>query len=250
MKYLNLVKPLAFVMLLPLLLTSCLEDDLDGLGEFPEEIPELPALLSPNFEEGDGALIAIKSFSKVNAPIVGSVEAEIGSAVATFTDDNFSTMLSAGNVDLDDNVLSKEANNSYVFVPDESNYEGILFGINYTWDVKGSKHVDGFEHEVNMNFPVVGEITSPEIFSKTDGYTLTYDNVSGATEIMCMVGGVVKTLPGNTTSVTFTAEELKNIEIGANFVQVAAFTYDLNDIDGKSYYFGNETIRTVQVEVE
>ena len=239
----------------PFLLTACLALMITSCGE--DELPDIPdptdppvaSTPTPELGDGFGGLWAINSVSSTSTPI-GNVDTELGTAVAFFSNDNFSTFEDAGTVSVATTDLSKVENNSYVHIPSALDPTGIAYPSTYNWEIAGSGAVPAFTTEGLSTFPSVGNITSPTTVNKANGYTLSCESVSDAQEVLFLVGGVSKTVSGNGTEAIFTSADLGGLDTGMNFVQVAAYTYEEREIEGKMIWVGVETVRTVSVEIE
>ena len=176
------------------------------------------------------------------------VETTMGISVAAFFEG--SEFTPAGTVQCNNNILDMNPNNSYTFVPGVTDPTGIDFSGGVNWSVSGGNGFSNFSENVTaIAFPTLGAVTSGETVS-LGGYTLSTDNVSGADSVLFIVGDVTKTLGGNATSCTFSADELSNLSAGAGVVQVAAYTYYSNNIGGKEIYFGNEAVQSKIVNYE
>ena len=242
---------------LGLVLSSCSKDEdppaptppVDGGGGGSNETPST----TPNFADADASLWAIRAFNTQTTPI-GTFDIEIGTAVAVFSNDNFSSMLSAGTVELNDHALTAQSNNAYVFTPSAADPMGLdLSSGTITWEVSGSSDFDGFTHTyVNNDFPnpSIGEITSGTTVVRADGYTLVAGAVNNADSVLFMVGDVVVTRPGGTTSHTFSASDLSGLGTGQNLVQVVPYAFRLQILNGKNVYFGKEMVRSRSVSIQ
>ncbi|MDB4534079.1 hypothetical protein N9242_04335, partial [Vicingaceae bacterium] len=173
----------------------------------------------------------------------------IGTGVATFIDGN-SSFIGAGTVKLNTNTLTQNPNNSYVFVPGTTMPTGISFAGNVSWDVSGGNGFNAFTKNVTIGFPTVSEITSSATVTKSTGYTVTVNNVSGADSVLFLVGGIDKTISGNATSCTFSSSELSSLANGTAAVQVAAYISTNETIGGKVIYYGNETVQSKTITVQ
>ena len=102
----------------------------------------------------------------------------------------------------------------------------------------------------SIQFPDVDTISSASTIDLSMGYTLTTGTVTGADSVIFTVGDVLKTLPGNSTSCTFTAAELSGLSAGQSIAQVAAYKYTNINVGGGDYYFGKETVQTKSVTLQ
>jgi len=248
MNVLKASKTWMLLLFLGLSLVACQEDDLIDIPEEPTT--ESPAAPQPDLGPGDGAFWAINAITTTTQPVIGSLDTEIGTAVAVLSNDNFNSYIDAGDIQVMGNALTKNENKSYTYIPGTTQPLGLQFPTTFDWSIGGSGSVTAFNHTVEFPFPDLGKITSAETVTKADGYTLTCESVGNADAILFLVGGVVKEVAGDVTSVDFTASELAGVSTGTNFIQIAAYTYKEETIGGKTYYFGNETVRSVTVEVK
>lgn len=207
----------------------------------------------PSPSDGDAVLVAVNSNSVTETPI-GPIVTVIGTAVSIFTDDGFASgdFISAGEVSCNDQALAINPNNSYTFTDiSVSNPTGLDFSSGVNWEVTGANGIMGFTHDASsLGFPSVGEITSAETVDRSQDYTLTCASVAGADSVIFLVGGVAKTLQGNTTSCTFTSDDISDIATGINVAQVAAYVISPETYGGKQIYFVNETVQSETITVE
>ncbi|MFT4681779.1 MAG: hypothetical protein ACI9YU_001629 [Flavobacteriales bacterium] len=75
-------------------------------------------------------------------------------------------------------------------------------------------------------------------------------SISGADSVTFMVDGVLKTIPGNSTTHTFSAADLSDLSAGASAAQVAAYKTEVATYGGKNFYFINETVETIIITME
>lgn len=205
---------------------------------------------TPQFNDSDGTLVAIKSQTTTDTPI-GPMTTTLGLGVSLFyTEPGATSFVAAGNVSLNANTLTKQSNNSYVYQPDASNATGIDFDGGVAWSVSGSEDVETFTYDPTISFPTVAQISSSATVSKSAGYTLTTTSVAGADSVIFQIGSVLKTVAGNATSCTFSSAELSGLSTGTNVAQVAAYKIQNATITSKNYYFINETVSTLVVTIE
>lgn len=218
-----------------------------------DEVPADPSSnpVTPTFSEGDGALIAVKSVTFQDVPVIGQVEVDLGLGVAVFFNNgNTESFVEAGSVTLEGESLTLQDNNSYVYLPSQTNPTGIDFSGNPSWEVGGAGSVTGFTRETNIGFPNVGSITSSGTVSSGSDYTVTVSNVSGADSVIFTCGGLVRTVAGNATSYTFTAAETSSMGTGPSYVQVAPYRIEEATVGGGAYWFVNERVVTQSVTIE
>ncbi|MBZ0241594.1 MAG: hypothetical protein K8F24_00120 [Bacteroidales bacterium] len=225
---------LAFFLVAGLTLASCNKKDDDN----PDPDPN-PGTENPTPQLGAGTLVAVKTLNTTDTPI-GPITTQLGLGVAAFSSDNWASFLDAGSVQLDGNALTKNANNSYVFMPSVTNPMGIEFGSTVVWDVAGNGSIPAFSHTVQIPFPSLGAITSSTDVSKS-GYTLSVASVSNADSVYFQVGDVLKVIAGNARSCEFSASELSGLGTGQSIIQVAPYRISNAQYGGKTFYFINET---------
>ena len=222
------------------------DDDNDPPTSDPASNPP-----TPTFTDGDGSLVAVKSVTFQDVPVVGQVQVDLGLGVAAFFNNgNTSSLVEAGSVTLEGESLERQENNSYVYLPSQTSPTGIDFSGNPNWEVGGAGSVGTFSRQTSIGFPNVGAITSGTTVNSGSDYTLTIANVSGADSVIFMCGGVLHTRAGNVTSHTFTAAETSNMGSGASYVQVAPYRYEEAAVGGGNYWFVNERVVTQSVTIE
>lgn len=246
---------LPFVLLsMGMALASCSKDD-----DTPAPAPpsgggnNTSPSTTPNFADAHASLWAVRAFTTQSTPF-GDMDMEIGTGVAVFSNDGFATMVSAGQVKLNDHVLTAASNNAYTFTPSASAPTGIdLSSGALSWEVAGSAQFSGFTQAyTNSTFPnpTVGTISSGTTVVRANGYTLTAGTVNNADSVIFMVGDVVRTLPPNTSSHTFSAGDLSGLSAGQSLVQVVPYAYKLQVIGGKNVYFGKQMARSKSVTIQ
>ncbi|PWH82911.1 hypothetical protein [Brumimicrobium oceani] len=223
----------------------------DGSCEYATPAASAPTSYSPSFAGEFGALIAIKTISTSESPI-GPIDTELGTAVAVFSENSGNSFVGAGTVKVEGEVLSKQDNNSYVYMPSQTNPMGLTYGSSVSWEGTGATW-EAFSTSTNQGFSSVNPITSGDISTSGD-YTLTSGSVANADSILYAVygsnGNQLVILGGNTTSHTFTAAELSNLGEGSGYAQVVGLNYDQKVIGTKDYWLINETVRTKSIEVK
>ena len=242
----SFLQPMKFIAAILLISTSiffvsCEKDE----TETPENTQNSS---TPNL--GDGTLVAVNTEATQTTPI-GEIPINLGTAVAAFAgSSNYGTLVDGGTVSVDGNALTKYDNNSYVFTPGLTSPTGIEFGSNVKWTISGNSGsgVPAFEHTYNRGFPNIGSITSGTEVSKA-GYTLTFSSISNADSVYLLINDVVKSLPGNARSYTFTSGELSGLSTGQGNVTVAGWNYGTASYGGKNFYFVNETVKIKSVNI-
>ena len=236
-----------------LVITSCSKDeDDDDNNNNQNPTPTTPddSAPYPSFTDGAGTLVAIETISTSPSPI-GPIETALGTAVAVFYNNPGDTaFLDAGEVKVEDEGLSKQSNNAYVFIPGIANATGVQYDGTVDWEVAGGASVTGFTQSVNGSFPSVEQISSGDTVSKADGYMLMCPDVNGADSVIFQVGEVIRTVAGNPSSYNFTPGDLAPVTAGTSIVQIAAYYVQSEMINGETYYFVNETTVSKFVTVE
>ncbi|HAW52152.1 MAG TPA: hypothetical protein DCX54_07475 [Flavobacteriales bacterium] len=242
------------ILSLSMLTVSCNKDKDDTTPTTPTVPTPPPAPESPSIEftDGNGTLSAVitRTFQKV--PLFGFVPVDFGVAVAVFYDDPTSgVFLDAGTVMCEGFELTKQTNNSYVYVPSKTNTVGIDYSIGtVSWDVTGAGTVPPNNFTNYNYFPEVGKISSETTINKSKDYVLSSTSVSNSDSVIFMIGGIYHTAAGATSSYTFTASELSKLNAGINYVQVTAYNVYSDASSGKTYYYVNETVVTEQVTLQ
>lgn len=245
------IKLFSLFALLSLTLFSCQKDEEDQQEETQEPVEDTSGnTASLTFGEGDGAVYAIQSTS-ITETVIGPLETTIGTGVALFTSDNFNSFMDAGSVSLNGSSLTKNGNNSYTHIPGLTDPMGIDFSSSIEWNVSGMGSVPAFTLDLtSQGFPEVDPISSPTTVDLSSGYTLSTTNIANADSIIFLIEGVYKTLAGDVTSYTFSADELSSLSPGMSSAQIAAFNISENTVSGSLIYGVNEKVQTISVTLE
>lgn len=232
-----------------LMFIAC-EKDEDIIPETPESPAAEQAPPAPNFAGADGSMWAVNNISTTE--VLGMVvDTEIGIAVAAFNSDgNFNNLVDVGAVQVDGNTLQKQSNNAYTLLPGLTNPSGISYNNDVVWEVAGGSGFSAFNFTSQIDWPYAADITSGGTVSKSQGYTITCGEVNNADSVLFLIGGVMKTIPGNANSCNFTAGELSGLANGTNIVQVAAYASQPQNFDGKTVYIGKEAVRSKTVTIQ
>lgn len=245
-----------FALALGLAFTGCKkDDDAPATPSTPSAggggTTNTTASTTPHFTDADASLWGVNTFTSQSTPI-GTFDIQAGLGVAVFSNDDFASYTDVGAVTLEGMSLTRNSNNAYLSSISQTNPTGIDFSSGNTeWTVAGANGFGGFTRDItSIPFPVVSAISSADVVVRSSGYTVAAPYVNGADSVIFTVGNVLKTLPANTASCTFSAAELGGVAAGASIVQIAAYTYTSEDIGGKVVYFGKETVRTKSVTVQ
>jgi len=248
-------KKLLVLLIIGITLFSCAKDDdtpAPTVTPTPTPTPAPTGNASgnaqPNFIGADATMWAVNSVT-VTTVANNTITTTIGIGVGVFLDGS-SNSVDVGTVQLNSNTLTLNPNNSYVFVPGVSMPTGIGFSGGVNWSVAGGNGFPAITKNLTLSFPTVSEITSSATVTKANGYTLTVNTVTGADSVLFLVGGIDKTIAGNATSCTFSANELSGLANGVTAVQVAAYTSTSETLSGKLIYYGNETVQSKTTTVE
>jgi hypothetical protein len=231
-------------------MTSCTPEE----EEEPTPTQTVPPTPMPADGNGVLAAIVIRTTQTIQIPgmpdQVVNVDMGVGSAFF-YENGNTSTFLDAGTVTLTNQDLTKQTNNSYLYMPSGTDVTGIDFDADgVSWNVTGAGSIPAFSKNLGNAFPNADAVTSGSTVTKASGYTLTASNVSGADSVYFQVHDVVVAQPNNTSSYTFTAAELANVPAGPSIVQVVAMKITSEMVSGKMMYYVKETSVSKNITVE
>ena len=209
------------------------------------------ASTTPAFTDADGLLVATRVFSTQSTPI-GTIDVQIGTAVGAFSNDQFASFVSVGAVSCNGEALTPQGNSSYTHVPGVAAPLGIdLTSSNdVVWDVAGGNGFGAFQRTLQGPFPAVNEITSPTTSDRSVDYTLTTTPGSQADSVVFTLGSLVRTVPGNAGSCTFTAAELGGLPAGPSLMLVAPYSSSSEVIGGKRIYFVKQVSRSASITLQ
>lgn len=223
----------------------------DGSCEYANAPAPNAPTYTPNFSGTFGTLVALKTITTTATPL-GSMDTEVGTAVAVFSENGGQSFLSAGTVDVNSKTLSAQQNGSYVYMVGAADPTGIAYNNDVTWNATGNAW-PAFTASTTQGFSQVSAITSGNPSTSSD-YTLSANQVTGADSVLFTLIGqnnnIVKILPGNTSSYTFSASEVSSAGAGSGIVQIVGLKYDLTNIGSRDYYLINETVRSKVVTIQ
>ena len=196
-----------------------------------------------SFSDADGSLIAIKS--STSTPI-GNIP--LGTAVGAFYDGG--NLTDVGTVSVEGVDLTKNSNNSYTATASASNPSGISYSLPIEWSVSGANGFSAFTENNMQDFPAVAEVNSGGTVDKSDGYTLSTTSISNSDSVVFTVGNVAKIVSANTTSYTFSSQELSSLSNGSNIVSIAPYNFYSKTISSKKIYFVNESVVQKSVTIQ
>lgn len=238
-----------------LLFSSCSQEEIDKLVEQHQNNPTpTPTpndnIPMPSWSDAYGVL----AVTKVKT-VQSSISIEIGvAAAAIYANLGDTALADAGTVKVESKELTKQANNSYVFTPSQTEPTGIAFSNPISWEVSGNGSVTAFTHDLTGAYPSADSITSALTFDNNNAYTLTVASVSDADSVLFMVVGasgtpLIKYQSGTATSCTFTQAEMATIPAGTGLVQVVPMRITDNTSGGRKYYYVRQTAVSKTVTV-
>lgn len=207
---------------------------------------------TPQINDGHGTLVAVKTITTIDQPFIGEIEVEFGIGVAVFFNgSDYDSFISGGNVTCEEEELNVFDNGSYSTF-NQTSVTGLDFSGNPDWTVSGAGEIPAFEHTAARGFPNISAINSPDVVTRANGYTVTFNgNMSNTDSVIWVVGSKQFSTTGALNSRTFTADELSDLTTGAgNIIQVAAYNIDSEVYGGKTFYFINEKVVTKTVTIE
>jgi hypothetical protein len=233
--------------ILGLSLSSCSQEEIDKLvsqnqnNTTPTPTPSTNIPM-PSWSDAFGVL----AVTKVKT-VQSNVSIEIGvAAAAIYANLGDSALADAGTVKVESKDLTKQANNSYVFVPSQTEPTGIAFTNPISWEVSGNGTVTAFNHDLTGAYPSADSVTSATTFDNNNAYTLTVGSVADADSVLFMIAGpsgtpLLKYLSGTSTSCTFTQAEMATIPAGTGLIQVVPMRITDNTAGGRKYYYVRQT---------
>lgn len=223
--------------LILLLFSLVIFNSCEDSGETPEAIK---ASTTPSIEGSAGVCWALRTVTTVNTGGINigtDLTIDVGTGIGVFMDNGKS--VDVGTVTLNSLPLEKVSNN-YMTTVSATQPTGVDFSKGIKWAITGGNGFTAFNHTVTNSFPYTGTFTSPKTLTKADGYTLGFSSVSGADSIIFAINDVVKTVPGNVKSYTFTAAQLSKLSKGPGVVQAVPYNYKIVNYGGKYIAFGNQ----------
>lgn len=203
----------------------------------------------------DGALWAVQSItSQQSLPNVPAVDITIGLGVGVFTSNGLTSAspsrVNVGTVTANNNTDLDYEGETYISKPGTNDPQGINWSSGVTWKITGDNGYTAFTHTPSNRFPTVSAITSNATVTKSAGYTLSCNTITGADSVLFLVGDVAKTLGPTATSHTFSASDLSSLANGTNIAQIVPYTFSSKDFGGKTICFGKEAVRQLVVEIQ
>jgi hypothetical protein len=188
-----------------------------------------------------GVLWAVRTVTQVNlggVNIGDPITIDVGTGFGAFLDGD--NMVDVGTVTLNDLPLTRYSNNSYISTVSVTQPTGVDFSNGIRWAITGGNGYAAFDHTVTNSFPYAGTFTSSETLDRSENYTMSFSSISGADSIIFAINDLVKTVPGNTKSYTFTAAQLEKLSKGPGVIQAVPYNYKIVSYGGKYIAFGNQ----------
>jgi hypothetical protein len=232
------------------------------IADLAPKTPGAPKPMTPTPPGGyDGVFAAIKMTYSYPLPVtipgmpVSSVDidAEVASA-AVANNKDFNSLVDVGTVKVNSYTLEKATNNAYYKMAMEGlSPTSLSITSGVTWDINGTTKALG------TNFPTFKQDGIPAEINKSNDLTINLSsNVGGSYNgyAIAVISGsksIIKTLWGYQASVTISKSELADLPVAKNntaLIEVCPFYGTGYTINGKNYYFVNETaaIRWVNVK--
>ncbi len=209
---------------------------------------------SPVFNNANGVLAAVQTLSyQTIAGFETDIKADVATGIFLNTND---TYYDGGLVKVNTHDLTKQTNNSYASVSQNSATVDLDFGSTGNhWEVAGSANVPVIDHTTTRGMPSNVKF-STEIKTVNTANDLTVSIVSAPNtcdSILYLVAGnnktLTKTVFRSVTSVTFSAADLNGFT-GSGVVQVAPYNFEFSQENGKVIYYINEKVISSLVTFE
>jgi hypothetical protein len=212
---------------------------------------------TPNFVGAGGVCAAVQT--RTSQTVAGiPFTFDVGTGAATFWN-TVGTYLDAGSSTLNNESLTKNANNIYSYSPGTSNPSGIDFssnGGNVTWTFSGNSanSITAINRTISIGFPSVDSINiaSTTISHATD-FTLQCPSISNSDSVLFIVAGPSASLTftggGGSTSHTFRAAEMGTIGTGTGIVEIVPYRFTSFTEGSRVIYYVNETAVTKMVTI-
>ena len=203
----------------------------------------------------DAALWAVQSItSQQSLPNLPAVDITIGLGVGLFTSNGLTaaspSRVNVGTVTANNTTDLDYEGETYLNKPGTSDPQGINWSSGVTWKITGDNGYTAFTHTPTNRFPTVSAITSDATVTKSSGYTLSCNTITGADSVLFLVGDVAKTLGPTATSHTFSASDLAGLSTGTSVAQIVPYTFSSKDFGGKTICFGKEAVRQLVVDIQ
>ena len=211
---------------------------------------------SPSFTSGDGFLVAIRTVT--NTTVAGfPVNTEFGTGVAGFGDLAAGTYNDAGAVTLNGKTLTKNANNSYTFIPTATDPLGLDFGSAIDWTVGGGNGIPSFSYNANiMGMPNTTDMNAFTTINSANSFTLsTTGSISNTDSVYFQIADangklLLHRMAANTSSTTFTQADMQTLAKGTGSVVIAPWKLTTTTQGGKTIHVINEVALSRVVDIQ
>ncbi|MCX6248222.1 MAG: hypothetical protein NTW10_10845 [Bacteroidetes bacterium] len=209
--------------------------------------------ISYNFSDAYGVLVALNT---VSTQTVGgyTIPVQINTPTAAFPLTIGGTSFQDGGaVTFNTKPLAKQSNNAYVYtdLANPVTYDQAI------WSVSGSVNVPAFNYTDSRFFPeFTNQANLPGAFSKMAGLAVVLGGFTNNADsiyvvIISTVNGksVMKRLPGNAVTSTFSPSDVAVLGTGAGYLEVCPWTYSIQQFNSKSFYFIKEAAYVAVIKI-
>lgn len=211
----------------------------------PINTDNTPNYANFSFPNSYGIMIAIKSVSYQEVAGI-QIPIEVNTASSAFVSSpGSSTFIDAGQVSLNSKILSRQSNNTYVYLD-------LLNPLNFstiTWNVAGANGIPMFDYTDDQPWPSFnGLATLPATVTRSAGISLNLDgSVSNADSVYLILASndgkyAIKRVVGNAAEITLSAGELSGVSAGSGMIQLIPWSFKKEDFDSKDFYFVLESV--------
>lgn len=246
-------KLLALSLLSTVAFASC---DTKDVTPTPEPTPAPATTSTPTFAEGDGAIVALITRTTTSTP-VGNMDIDLGTGVAVFGNLSTGAYVNAGTITLNGKTLTRNDNNSYVYMPSMTDITGIELESNIKWVVETPSFTyDAGTAGRGMPLAPGGISFTGASLNASEAFTLSVSgSISNADSVYFQINGpsksILKRMGSGTTSVTFTAAEMGSLGKSAGCsMTVAPWNHEQKTLGGKTVHVVNELALSKVVEIK
>ncbi|MBK7690938.1 MAG: hypothetical protein IPJ31_07415 [Bacteroidetes bacterium] len=210
---------------------------------------------SPAPTTGDGFLVALQTVT--NTTVAGfPINTVFGTGLAGFGNLAAGTYTDAGAITLNSKAMTKNANNTYTYIPSTGDITGVDLSSSINWNVGGGNGIPAFTHDATaQDLPNSGDLSAFASINSTNDFSLSVSgSISNSDSVYFQISGangsVLKRMASNTTTALFTAAELQTIGKGTGTVVVAPWNMDSITQGGKKIYIINELALSRLVDIQ
>jgi len=239
---------------------------LGGCSKADDATPTTPASTTPTAATPTvgnvyGVMVSLRMNYAVASPVPlpVPVTVDLESAIAAFYNLNPTSFMDAGAVSVNGNALDKGSNNAYtkVATPTQTNPSPNLgFDNGSSWSVAGSGATPAITYNHSSSMPTYSG-TLPTSITKASGLTVALSSVRNADSVYVLIAAgnqsVLKRAQAGTSSITFTANDLRNLPTvtdKSGIVQVLPFRMTRPVISGKTYAFIKEYAAVGNIDIQ